>query len=319
MDSTKTEKEKGHGPGSHNSVEIEGVSWPPLVSKESLKAIKNFDVRNDDVWIASYPKAGTHWVAEICHLILNNGDLEKVDRQQEPLPLEFEAMATISELAKFGGTERLPRYRAAPGWKSPRVIVTHVPRSFLPDQLLKEKKGKIITPVRNLKDTMVSYYHFYKGMMAHKLKDLTFAESLEVNCFGDKINYSSWFDHVLEYWEHRHDDGNLVLKYEDMKRDTRGAVIQIADHLERPLSDEVIDKITGLVSMEKMKTRYHVAGEPREFKDDGTAIKSGAPNLMRKGIVGDWKSAFTVAQNERVDELYREKMKDTDLEFDFGL
>ena len=58
MDSTKTEKEKGHGPGSHNSVEIEGVSWPPLVSKESLKAIKNFDVRNDDVWIASYPKAG---------------------------------------------------------------------------------------------------------------------------------------------------------------------------------------------------------------------------------------------------------------------
>ena len=74
----------------------------------------------------------------------------------------------------------------------------------------------------------------------------------------------------------------MVLVVIDTK-DTRGAVIQIADHLERPLSDEVIDKITGLVSMEKMKTRYHVTGEPREFKDDGTAIKSGAPNLMRKG------------------------------------
>ena len=66
-------------------------------------------------------------------------------------------------------------------------------------------------------------------------------------------------------------------------QDTRGAVIQIADHLGRPLSDEVIDKINNLVTVVKMKTRYHVAGEKPEIDDNGKALKVGAPNLVRKG------------------------------------
>ena len=69
--------------------------------------------------------------------------MDKIDRQQQPMPLEFDVDATDDELAKFGKTDRLPRYKEAPGWKSPRVLVTHVPRRFLPEQILKKNKGKV--------------------------------------------------------------------------------------------------------------------------------------------------------------------------------
>ncbi|XP_022081774.1 sulfotransferase 1A1-like [Acanthaster planci] len=219
------------------------------------------------------------------------------------MPLEFDVIP---------GENRIARYKAAPSWKSPRVLVTHVPKRFLPNQLL-GGKGKVISVIRNLKDSLVSYYHFLKG---NRVNTLTFDESLQRYLYSEKAHFTPWFDHVAEYWSERHSQQYLLLKYEDMKADTRGAVIQIADFLGRVLSDEVIDKIVGLVTVKSMKERYNVAGE---LAAPGTGMKGkvGAPNLMRKGIVGDWKNTFTVAQNEKFDEYYREKMAGLNLKLDF--
>ncbi|XP_022081768.1 sulfotransferase 1 family member D1-like [Acanthaster planci] len=291
-------------PAKMDIVCVQGVWWPELVTEQSLKAVKTFEVRDDDVWVATWPKAGTHWVAEICHLIFHNGDVDKVDRAQQPMPLEFDVKP---------GDNRLPRYRAAPSWKSPRVLVTHVPKRFLPDQLL-GGKGKVITVIRNLKDSLVSNYYFVKGWDPEST--LTFEEYLQKYLYSGQVSFTPWFDHVAEYWSERHSQQYLLLKYEDMKADTRGAVIQIADFLGRVLSDEVIDKIVGLVTVKSMKERYNVAGE-LAAPGTGMAGKVGAPNLMRKGIVGDWKNTFTVAQNEKFNECYREKMADSDLRLGF--
>lgn len=38
---------------------------------------------------------------------------------------------------------------------------------------------------------------------------------------------------------------------------------------------------------------------------------------MRKGIVGDWKNYFTLSQNQMFDEVYKQKMADTGLSFEF--
>ena len=70
-----------------------------------------------------------------------------------------------------------------------------------------------------------------------------------------------------------------LLLFLSLPQDTRGAVIQIADFMGRPLSDEIIDNIVGLVQVNSMKERFHSAGE----KTDGKKAKKGALNLMRKG------------------------------------
>lgn len=45
---------------------------------------------------------------------------------------------------------------------------------------------------------------------------LTRWQSLSVPFCFLIVGYGSWFEHVLEFWEHRMDSNVLFLKYEDM-------------------------------------------------------------------------------------------------------
>ena len=40
-------------------VERDGIILPWMVSERALQAMIDYDVRDDDVWITTYPKAGT--------------------------------------------------------------------------------------------------------------------------------------------------------------------------------------------------------------------------------------------------------------------
>ena len=43
--------------------------------------------------------------------------------------------------------------------------------------------------------------------------------------------FGDWFDHVLEWWKHRNAENILFIKYEDMKKDHRGAVKKVAEFI----------------------------------------------------------------------------------------
>ena len=66
-------KPLGTGPTSLSSVDRmrgdlppevvhDGVVFSWLVSERAVQALKDYDVRDDDVWITTYPKAGTNEV-----------------------------------------------------------------------------------------------------------------------------------------------------------------------------------------------------------------------------------------------------------------
>lgn len=42
-----------------------------------LERIKNFKVFEDDIWLVSFPKAGSTWTRQTIKLIENNFDIEK--------------------------------------------------------------------------------------------------------------------------------------------------------------------------------------------------------------------------------------------------
>ncbi|XP_071791965.1 sulfotransferase 2A1-like [Asterias amurensis] len=283
-------------------VDIGGTMWPTMVTEKTLKAIRDFDVWDDDMWIAVYPKSGTHWASEICNLIKYSGNSQ---HGHNPSPMEF-----FSGNPSQHSPTLVSEYNNVSEWESPRVIATHVPVEYLPRKILDEGKGKVLSVIRNPKDTVVSEYYFLKGVKPGAPE--TFSQCLVENGTSEHAPYNTWFGHVLGYWGQRHHRQFLVLKYEDMKRDTRGAVIQIADFMGRPLSDEALDKIVDLVQVDSMKTRFKTAGESQEKEN-----KKGAKNILRKGVVGDWKTHFSVAENEAFDALYRQKMAGSGLELQF--
>ena len=87
-------------------------------------------------------------------------------------------------------------------------------------------------------------------------------------------------------------------------------VRRIAEFLNHPLSDEIINRIAEQCTFQGMKKNeisYKIMDE-----------EQSSP-LLRKGVVGGWKNYFTPELNERFEKEVMEKLKGTGLEFDFEI
>uniref|UniRef100_A0A2K5INB7 Sulfotransferase n=1 Tax=Colobus angolensis palliatus TaxID=336983 RepID=A0A2K5INB7_COLAP len=86
---------------------------------------------------------------------------------------------------------------------------------------------------------------------------------------------------------------------------------KILEFVGRSLPEETVDLMVQHTSFKEMKknpmTNYTTV--PQEFMDHSISP------FMRKGMAGDWKTTFTVAQNERFDADYAEKMAGCSLSF----
>nr|XP_014349996.1 PREDICTED: uncharacterized protein LOC102357907 [Latimeria chalumnae] len=92
-------------------------------------------------------------------------------------------------------------------------------------------------------------------------------------------------------------------------------ILKVLTFLGRELPDDVVEKIVHHTSFESMKinpmTNYTTL--PKILPK--TIFRPGISSFMRKGLVGDWKTHFTVAQSEVFDEDYKRRMAGTSLRF----
>ena len=84
----------------------------------------------------------------------------------------------------------------------------------------------------------------------------------------------------------------------------------IADFLKKPLTDELIDRIAQQCTLKGMRENEN------SFKLSNEEQRSP---LLRKGVVGGWKSYFTPELNERFEKEVLAKLKGTGLKFDFEI
>ncbi|XP_033121114.1 sulfotransferase 1C2A-like [Anneissia japonica] len=98
-----------------------------------------------------------------------------------------------------------------------------------------------------------------------------------------------------------------------MKHDLKSVVVQIAKFLGCEIPTGGMEKILSHCSFASMKnnamTNY----------SESTDIRQDISPFLRKGVVGDWKNYFTVAQNQAFDKIYYEKLKGSGLVFDFEM
>ncbi|XP_065103921.1 cytosolic sulfotransferase 3-like [Paramisgurnus dabryanus] len=190
---------------------------------------------------------------------------------------------------------------------SPRLIKTHLPVQLVPKSFW-EQNSKVVYVARNAKDNAVSYFHFDR-MNKGEPEPGDWNNFLQKFMEGKKV-FGPWYDHVSRWWEKKQTYSNLLyLFYEDLVEDTGREVERLCSFLGLATSADEREKITKGVHFDAMKnnkmTNYSTI-PVMDFK---------ISPFMRKGKVGDWKTHFTVAQNEEFDEVYKQKMKNTTVKF----
>ena len=287
-------------------------------------AVKKFPIYQDDVWIVTLPKCGMAWVQDLIWLIMNGLDVEKSQINQfSHVPiLELSAVCKSYPTAPTGEDQYNERYPEGEllnedtvkqytnhsmehvrGLKRPRIIVSHLPISLLPDNLL--NTCKVVYVARNIKDAAVSHYHHLNigpGIDKEDFKQFAL-------CFlNDEIEYGPYIPHILEAWEKRKCPNMFFTTYEEMKMDLRKEAFSLVTFLHGAnyrLPNSSMDKLLKAVGSEHLRRN--------EFININRDISPNNINsFICNGMIGEWKNYFDEAMEDEWDSSIERQLLGTD-------
>jgi len=259
--------------------------------------VYNFPVKEDDIWIVTFPKVGTTWTQEMVWMLVNDVDKEKgaVPLSRRSPFLEFAGMVGDKGPEDWPIYDTIEMAMQLPGR---RVIKSHLPMEFLPPNL--HKQCKVIYVARNPKDACVSYFHHMRDMPGHGFVGdfADFAENFKdgLQLFGD------YWHHIKGGWNLKDEPNVKFIWYEDMKVDQRKVINDLCVFLDHPLSPELVDQLVEHLKFDNMKSNVSV--NPTSMLN----MKKG--NFIRKGQVGDWKNFFTPEKENEWAEWMRKNTQD---------
>lgn len=267
----------------NRDVWIDGIQLPTVYYSPQIirEVCDRFVVRDEDTFLVTYPKSGSHWLRCIVCLIQTKGD-----------PTSTFANECIPWI------ELRNNYRAVSNKEGSRVMASHLPTQLFPKSFF-SSKAKVIYLVRNPRDVLVSGYYYLNAL--ELIKEQVPWKIYFDNFMQGKVYFGSWFEHTHGWISLRERENVLVLSYEELKKDTRNAIKKICEFLGEKLESGELDLVLKYSSFEIMKENW---------KSQKTLFKKENLFLMRKGITGDWKNHFTVAQAEAFDKAFQEKAAD---------
>ncbi|KAK2170009.1 hypothetical protein LSH36_5g16027 [Paralvinella palmiformis] len=280
---------------------VDDMVLGPNVMPETIQKVKSFELKEEDVLIASYVKTGTTWVQELVWLICNNGNI----KEARSMPI-FERIPFIEFTMNSSSKSGLDMLQVRP---RPYLIKTHL-RSDIYQSQIEAGKVKIIVGIRNPKDTLVSLYHFYRmnsnlGNFKGTWDDFFELYKTKHLIFGD---YFKWYSYWLQY----KDKPNVKLvKYEDLHHRMSDVIDDVCQFLGKTLSRDVIPDIIQHLTFDDMSQNSMVNYTLISMFDNDISP------FMRKGKIGDWKNYFSEEQSSVVDKRYREVIEPLGVTLEF--
>jgi Sulfotransferase domain len=223
----------------------------------------------DDVFLVSYPRSGNTWT----RFLLGN----LISGQNNPV--------TFSNIES-----RIPEIYFNPD-RELRVLPR--PRMLKSHECFQPQYPHVIYIVRDPRDVAISFYH-------HNVKARNIPDDYPMTSFVPRFiegefdrKFGSWRDNVLSWLSVRGDSSNfMMLRYEEMKRDTAGALLQVVEFLERSSfrkidsSSKALHRAIDLSSPERMRA---LEKEEAASWVLTKSTRSDKP-FVRTAKAGGWKS-----------------------------
>ena len=162
----------------------------------------------------------------------------------------------------------------------------------------------VIYCVRNMKDTIVSFYHHMSSQKGDEIAEGTTFKSFLLEFVSGRLPYGCYLKHLQYHQElavgccgDGVTGGILLMRYEHMVADLLSCIKDIAAHLQVPLSDTEAQSLAERNSFKYM-SEHSERFTPRSVEwKEGTDFK-----FIRKGLVGDHRQHFDAECDAIVDD-----------------
>lgn len=240
------------------------VTKQPLI-KPMLNWLQHRGLSSNDVFVASYPRSGSTWLRFIlCELLTGT-------------ETSFDLVDT--SVAGVGRHQKAPHLLPNSG----RLLQTHEP--------YRSEYKRAIYLVRDVRDVIISEYLFCRRVRYFAGEFDTFFELF----LHGKINrYGFWGDHASSWlgYAEKHPGQVLIIRFEDLQRDTVQIVSQCLNFLE----------VNHTSSQVSQAVQNHNIAHMKQKEDEAEKFKINAEGLrfVTDGAVGKGKQKMRPEQLERL-------------------
>lgn len=272
----------------------------------------NFQPRDGDVVVATYPKCGTTWTQRIVDLLIHQSTEARPIIETYPwLDATFFAPIEDNLATLEAQTHR-------------RAIKSHLPFDSLPiyDTM------RYIHVARDGRDACFSFHNHESAYTPEVRADFSARAAADPR-FRDRPvpetdlgeYYRRWmdeaeadepwgvgielpfFEYEMTYWRERARPNLLLVHYADMKADLPGEVARIAAFLDIDVAPDKLAELAGAAQFETMKSQGPSLLPALPF-----VFQGGSDRFINKGVNGRWQGVLTGDDLARFDRLSAAKL-----------
>jgi hypothetical protein len=228
---------------------------------------RHLTVFPDDIFIVSYPRSGNTWTRFLIGNVVNQDERITFKNVESRIP----------EIYLFPDRvlRRFPR---------PRILKSH--------ECFDPRYQRIIYIVRDPRDVAVSYYHYAikRYWIEPDCAIDQFVPRLIAAEFDVRAGWAaSWGDHVNSWVSLRGDTGGfLLLRYEDLIRDTEDELARIARFLNVEPAPQRLKKAVELSSADHMRLLENKEGRQWPLTKKTLPDKP----FVRTATAGNWRQVL---------------------------
>lgn len=234
------------------------------VVRPSLAWLYHRGLKSSDIFVASYPRAGSTWLRFLLHELLT-GESSNFNRVN----------ASIPDIGHHNNAPQLVDNES-------RLVKTHEP--------YRKEYGRAVYLVRDVRDVAISEYYFQQ---LWKLYDGSFQNFLDDFLAGKVNRYGSWDKHTNSWLNATEStpDQILVVRFDELRQDTVTTMANILAFIGTPTSESEIEQAIVNNTTTKMRA-----------KERDVNFAAADQNFVRKGTVGGWQESLTGDQIRQIEE-----------------